>query len=132
SSVWNPTIEFLNADFPYIHTTKPTLVVNRSADPLPDDSQLFRHDDIYEGRQNQLIFWRKINAPFTCNMDMLYFPFDTQYCTLEIKLSSARDEFLIWDNLIVHYFGEVALTEYTVGKLKIIPSIDREYSLATV
>ncbi|CAL4151160.1 unnamed protein product, partial [Meganyctiphanes norvegica] len=42
SSIWNPTIEFLNADFPYIYTTDPTLVVNRAVDPVPDDPQLFR------------------------------------------------------------------------------------------
>ncbi|CAL4118155.1 unnamed protein product, partial [Meganyctiphanes norvegica] len=65
-------------------------------------------------------------------MDMLFFPFDTQYCKLEIKLTSAREEFLIWDNLTVFYFGEVALTEYMVGKLKIVPGTERDYSSATV
>ncbi|XP_047482401.1 uncharacterized protein LOC125034558 [Penaeus chinensis] len=132
TSVWTPTVEFVNADFPRIYKTQEVLTVARSSAPEEDDPSRIAHDEIYEGSKNPLLLTQKINAPFSCAMDLQNFPFDTQHCKLLIRITSAREEFLQWSNLTVIYLGERMLTEYEVGDMTIRRRKEAEYSLAVV
>lgn len=130
SSVWTPKLELVNADFPSTHTTEAMLKVVRSSKPQQDDAQRPTHDEVYEGRTNSLQLIQKVNAPFSCAMDLRNFPFDTQRCLLKIRLSSASSEFLSWHNTTVAYLGEVLLTEYEVLKPRVRPALLQGYSTA--
>lgn len=65
-------------------------------------------DEIFEGTKNPLQLYRRVNAPFSCNMKLQYFPFDTQRCHLLLRLASAREDFLNFTDLNVSYLGEVS------------------------
>lgn len=132
TSVWTPTVEFVNADFPRIYKTQEVLTVARSSSPEEDDPSRIAHDEIYEGSKNPLRLTQKINAPFSCAMDLQNFPFDTQHCKLLIRITSAREEFLRWSDLTVQYLGERLLTEYEVGDMTIQRREEDEYSVAVV
>ncbi|KAG7160120.1 Ligand-gated ion channel 50-like [Homarus americanus] len=81
----------------------------RVSPPEPDDPSAPTHDEVYEGRSNPLRLSQKVNAPFSCSMNLRNFPFDTQQCHLLLRLTSARLDFLIWQDLNVTYLGEITL-----------------------
>ena len=64
-------------------------------------------DEIFLGKNNPLQLSQKVNAPFTCEMDLRNFPFDIQYCNLLFEMSSVREDFAVWGDISVHYHGEV-------------------------
>ncbi|XP_042887276.1 uncharacterized protein LOC122263045 [Penaeus japonicus] len=130
--VWTPGLEYVNADFPRVHKTPAVVTVSRFSEPVEDDPALPRHDEIYEGSENSLRFSQKVNAPFSCVMNLRNFPFDTQRCRLLLRLTSARQDFLLWEDLNVSYVGEVLLTEYEVGNVTVESQVDRDYSLAII
>ncbi|XP_066945877.1 uncharacterized protein [Macrobrachium rosenbergii] len=132
SSVWTPKLEFLNADFPNVHQTTPVLTVLKETDPEPDDPVLTAHNEVFEGSKNSIQMSWKVNAPFSCGMDLKNFPFDAQSCHLLLRLTSARVDFLQWNELDVVYLGEVWLTEYQVGDVTVDSHVEQEYSVASV
>nr|XP_027212841.1 ligand-gated ion channel 50-like [Penaeus vannamei] len=83
--------------------------------------------------QNPLRFGQKVNAPFSCVMNLRNFPFDYPAMPSAPSASTppARTSFL-WDSLNVSYVGEVLLTEYEVGNVTVERQVDRDYSLAVI
>ncbi|XP_050740132.1 uncharacterized protein LOC127010309 isoform X2 [Eriocheir sinensis] len=132
SEVWTPKVEYVNADFPRISTTTPILNVRKETEPEPDDPSAPLHDEVYLGRSNPLRLNQKVNAPFTCNMNLRNFPFDTQHCTLLLRLTSARSDFLTWGHLNVSYLGETLLTEYEIGTVLAAKREEDRYSVAVI
>ncbi|XP_068215524.1 uncharacterized protein [Palaemon carinicauda] len=132
SKVWTPKLEFLNADFPKVHETTPVLTIRKETDPEPDDPVLTAHNEVFEGSKNPIQMTWKVNAPFSCSMDLQNFPFDAQHCQLLLRLTSARVDFLQWNDLEVIYLGEVWLTEYQVGSVTIDSHTEQDYSVASV
>ncbi|KAK8394124.1 hypothetical protein O3P69_006367 [Scylla paramamosain] len=132
SQVWTPKVEYMNADFPYISTTSPILNVLRQTEPEPDDPSASLHDEMYLGESNPLRLSQKVNAPFTCNMNLRNFPFDTQHCSMLLRLSSARNDFITWADMNVTYLGETLLTEYEVGAVLAAMREEDRYSVAMV
>ncbi|XP_045126023.1 uncharacterized protein LOC123513162 isoform X2 [Portunus trituberculatus] len=130
--VWTPKVEYMNADFPRISTTSPILNVVRQTEPEPDDPSAVLHDEIYLGESNPLRLSQKVNAPFTCNMNLRNFPFDTQHCSMLLRLSSARSNFLTWADMNVTYLGEALLTEYEVGTVLAAMQEEDRYSVAMI
>ena len=65
-------------------------------------------DEIYLGTLNPMELKMKVNAPFSCDMDLKNFPFDVQHCHLLFALSSLSEQFAIWKNIQVEYRGEVS------------------------
>jgi len=116
--VWVPEFDLLNADFPDVHKSVPKVSIKRMTEPIEDDEVLPIHDEIFLGGSNPLELRTKVNAPFTCDMNLKNFPFDIQYCRLLFQMSSVRSEFAIWGNVTVHYNGERMLTAYEVGPLQ--------------
>ncbi|KAK4317670.1 hypothetical protein Pmani_011259 [Petrolisthes manimaculis] len=130
--VWTPRVEYLNADFPNVHTDGLLLTVGRRSPPEPDDPSLHSHDEIFEGAKNPLQLYRRVNAPFSCNMKLQNFPFDTQRCHLLLRLASARQDFLSYVQLNVSYMGEQLLTEYEVGEVTVQHIQEEDYSVADI
>jgi hypothetical protein len=61
--------------------------VNRSAArPLPDDEQRLQQDFRYSGRDNQLVKESAYCLEFVCYYDLSWYPFDTQYCAINMSL----------------------------------------------
>ncbi|KAG0726210.1 Gamma-aminobutyric acid receptor subunit rho-3 [Chionoecetes opilio] len=130
--VWTPKLEYTNADFPRIFTTNRILNVMRETEPEEDDPSSPKHEEVYLGRSNSLLLSQRVNAPFTCNMDLRNFPFDTQHCTLLLRITSARNNFLTWGDMNVSYMGETLLTEYEIGGVLSAQREEDMYSVAVV
>ncbi|KAF2367948.1 Low-density lipoprotein (LDL) receptor class A repeat [Trinorchestia longiramus] len=132
NEVWSPQFDLLNADFPHVYRTVPRVTVKKNAEPLPDDLSRYVHDEIFDGQNNPLQLTQKVNAPFSCDMDLKNFPFDIQYCKLLFQLSSVGSDFSVWNSVQVHYDGERLLTEYEVGNLRTSEKTMNEHSVAVV
>ncbi|CAL4066552.1 unnamed protein product, partial [Meganyctiphanes norvegica] len=130
--VWTPYIELVNADFPRIHKTGLSLMAIRDTKPEEDDIERVAHDEIFQGKRNPLLWTEKRNAPFSCDMDLSTFPFDTQRCKICISFTSARKEFIEWNKINVQYLGEIYLTEYEIGGLEINKEDTGNYSTVVV
>ncbi|XP_068239403.1 uncharacterized protein [Palaemon carinicauda] len=131
-SVWVPKVELPNAYFPKISKTGELLNIIKISDPEDDDNSRILRDEVYEGANNLLQLTKKFNAPFSCTMNMKNFPFDKQHCNLLIRFSSAKREYLEWNDLLVNYLGDVALAEYMVENTTIQKDVDEGYSLVVV
>ncbi|XP_076056207.1 glutamate-gated chloride channel alpha-like [Oratosquilla oratoria] len=70
--------------------------------------------------------------PFSCNMQLLYYPFDVQVCQIPVVMSSASVEYLHFNNLVVAYLGERMLTEVEVGEMSITSRLNTTQSTADV
>ncbi|XP_064084504.1 uncharacterized protein LOC135200106 isoform X2 [Macrobrachium nipponense] len=131
-SVWLPQVELLNADFPKTFTTEPVVTIARLSGPEEDDPSRIHRDEVYEGAKNSLELTQKFNAPFSCTMNMKNFPFDRQHCQLLIRFSSAKKEFMEWNDLSATYLGEELLAEYVIEDVTIQKGAAEGYSLVVV
>ncbi|XP_063596199.1 uncharacterized protein LOC134773051 [Penaeus indicus] len=132
SDVWTPKVDLDNAIFPDIHRTTPVISALRKSAAEPDDASVAINDEMYEGSKNPLSFNQKIKAPFSCNMELQMFPFDTQHCQMHLRIASTRENFLRWRKLEVVYEGEVTTSEYVVGGMTIDHRSTNNYSVAVV
>jgi len=46
---------------------------------------------IYSGDQNPIVLKREYEMTFSCDFDLVLYPFDTQYCFIEVKMSDFFD-----------------------------------------
>ncbi|XP_042894047.1 uncharacterized protein LOC122267911 [Penaeus japonicus] len=132
SSVWKPEVDLDNAIFPDIHRTSAVINALKASQSEPDDATVAVNDEFYEGIKNPLSLSQKVNAPFTCNMDLRMFPFDTQHCQMHLRIASTRENFLRWKQLEVVYEGEVTTSEYVIGRMTIDHKSTNNYSVAVV
>jgi hypothetical protein len=41
---------------------------------------------VYSGDQNPIVLKREYDMTFSCDFDLVLYPFDTQYCFIEVKM----------------------------------------------
>ena len=59
-------------------------VVQRVGEPAPDDIQRALEANVYKGEESYIIMKREYFIDWTCEYDLLYYPFDTQVLILGI------------------------------------------------
>ena len=59
---------------------------------------------------------KKYATEFICDFNLVLYPFDDQYCDMQLKISSASKDYLVFDNLtsLAVYLGNPLLLEYEV------------------
>ena len=50
----------------------------------------------YSGADNPIIYTREFDLEFKCFFDLIYFPFDTQICNIELKAGNKITNFIIY------------------------------------
>ena len=87
SQIWAPTLGFTNAKS--IGGTKvdvvASTVVQRVGEPAPDDIQRALEANVYKGEESYIIMKREYFIDWTCEYDLLYYPFDTQVQKLTVQ-----------------------------------------------
>ena len=69
-----------------------TTVVQRNGIPAPDDVRMAVESNVYEGIKSNIIQKREYFIDWTCDYNLLYYPFDTQ-----VNLLRNLSNNLIWD-----------------------------------
>ena len=75
---------------------------------------------VYEGAQNEIQLKRVYEIDFICVYDMRFYPFDIQYCTIDLVMAGSAGRFLslLPGNLL--YTGDRYLSQYYVLDYSIV------------
>lgn len=85
---------------------------------------------LFSGSENPLVTHRKYQASFTCDFDLLGYPFDSQTCFMLLSMRSATSKVIVFDgnNSSTSYKGNVLLLEYEVGDVSLSTYTEGGYS----
>ncbi len=108
SQLWVPEIGFANAKTgPLVRDEYVSLLVQKDANPLPQDLTLNRENSIYLGHENSLIFMRRYYAEYQCTFNLRFFPFDHQTCLMIFKMRTATVKSVIFKPVSIIYKGTI-------------------------
>ncbi|KAK8396900.1 hypothetical protein O3P69_005113 [Scylla paramamosain] len=130
--VWTPDVEFLNIYDGQQKNLKLSVVVreNRPAEPpLFND---VRMDTVHSPLSAQLVKRQQYSASFSCNFLLFNYPFDTQNCSILLRLSSADNEVVEFQNASVVYRGMRNLPKFTILNEKVTLLSNTQYSVIQV
>ncbi|XP_045114123.1 uncharacterized protein LOC123506251 [Portunus trituberculatus] len=132
AQLWRPQVGFINTDD--IQQTKVdedavTTVFRQHKVYTPNLANPYEVE-IYRGDTNPLSTSRKYFTIYTCNFDLVLYPFDIQKCYLRLQIISASSEYLVFNinDSTVNYFGEKFLVEYGIGKIDLKEGDGGQYS----
>ncbi|KAK4329193.1 hypothetical protein Pmani_000421 [Petrolisthes manimaculis] len=130
--LWRPQVGFINTDdieHTEVDKDAVTTVLRRDTNFIPDLSNAFEVE-IYRGDANPVSTSRKYSTIFTCNFDLVLYPFDIQMCFMRLQILSASSEYLIFNatNSHVAYLGQKLLVEYGIGKIDLEVDDTKQYS----
>ncbi|XP_070001373.1 uncharacterized protein [Penaeus vannamei] len=138
ASIWTPEIEFLNVNDGLLKKLKSNVYASQTGDPVsPDFNDIMMDianvrimlskglicssspsssftETIFEPVNASLVTKTFYSASFSCNFYLFKYPFDTQVCSLLIKLDSADTTVVTFTNDSVVYSGLLTLPKYDV------------------
>ena len=90
--------------------------------------------EFFSGSRNPIVTHRKYHESFSCDFDLVNYPFDVQVCYMELRISSGTLDILRFDlvNSGSRYEGNPVLMEYEIGSLDLKKVPDRDYSTIQV
>ena len=138
SGIWSPKLGFTNAKIiggTLVDDTTAT-IVEKNGLPAPDDVSRGVEASVYSGADCYILQKREYFVDWTCDYNLLFYPFDTQVCKMMFEMAGGTKEYLTFavdrdeEGKGVHYQGEVLLLEYTVGEmmLKVVNDSDSKYA----
>lgn len=79
--------------------------------------------DVFYGEKNSLSIKRKYRTVYTCNFNLILYPFDVQTCEMHLRITSASKDLLTFDqsNSSVVFIPNPLLLEYEVEIEKVTP-----------
>ncbi|XP_068250178.1 uncharacterized protein [Palaemon carinicauda] len=130
--LWRPKIGFINTDDiqnTAVDQDAVTTVLRRHPEYVPDLSNPYEVE-IYRGDTNPISTTRKYFTIYTCNFDLVLYPFDIQTCILQLQILSASTEYLVFDpeDSFVEYLGPRQLVEYGIGTIDLRVENSTQYS----
>ncbi|XP_069173660.1 uncharacterized protein [Procambarus clarkii] len=131
-SLWLPTLRFVGTEG-HRHTTvdqEASLHVQRLRPPNRRDNTVPREVDLFSGEENSLILSRKYTTAFTCDFDLVLYPFDVQYCDMRFRMLSGSKDYLIFEEAAssATYHGSTLLLEYEIKQPKLFYDNSKEFS----
>ncbi|XP_042210813.1 gamma-aminobutyric acid receptor subunit delta-like [Homarus americanus] len=134
--VWVPVIDFTNTKGNHFtHTDQQTtMVVSMQGKPsLGDDTQP-EELEVYSGLENPISVRRKYSVTFQCQFDLKMYPFDEQYCHLELTMLSASSRLLVFNEAAstAIFQGNPLLVEYFVGNVDIVFQNDKDFAVMLI
>ncbi|KAG0726719.1 Gamma-aminobutyric acid receptor subunit rho-3 [Chionoecetes opilio] len=134
--VWVPVIDFTNTKGIHITQTdhQATMVVNMHGKPKLGDETRPEELEVYPGPENPMSVRRKYSITFQCQFHLKMYPFDEQFCHLELTMLSASSRLLVFDEVgtAAIFEGNPNLVEYFVGDVDIDFRNDRDFAVMFV
>ncbi|XP_066946325.1 glutamate-gated chloride channel alpha-like isoform X1 [Macrobrachium rosenbergii] len=135
-NLWRPKIGFINTDDiqnTAVDQDAVTTVLRHHSQYTPDLSNPYEVE-IYRGDTNPISTTRKYFTIYTCNFDLVLYPFDIQNCVLQLQILSASTEYLVFDSTDSHveYLGPKYLVEYGIGTINLRVENSTQYGMLKV
>ena len=121
SKIWVPVVIFENNDNSerLIVDDKALISVNKIEEKgFPVSSEELNAAEIFHGDINPLVYRRTFLTKFDCSFNLRYYPFDTQECTLHLKVLDYYEDLV---ELLTHnitYSGPKDLSQFEVIQTK--------------
>ena len=114
--IWFPEIIFGNNDevLRMMLDEKAAIIVRREGQGHPNELTALTAAELYKGHENPIHYSRTYSTKFECNFNLRYFPFDTQECTMELKVPRSQKDEVNLTAYKVKYTGTADLPQYAV------------------
>jgi len=121
TKIWSPELSFTNAKIiggSKVDSISSTLVL-RVGQPAPDNIERALEANVYAGVDSYIIMSREYFIDWTCDYDLIYYPFDTQVCKMVFDMTGVTRQYVDMDVDYdgVEYTGQSVLLEYIVGDM---------------
>jgi len=125
ANIWSPKLSFTNAKIiggTLVDDTTLT-IIERNGIPAPDDIKMALEANVYAGVKSNILQKREYFIDWTCDYNLLFYPFDTQVCKMTFEVSGGTKDYLRLEPDVdgdfkgVDYLGDRLLLEYTVGEM---------------
>ncbi|XP_037779746.1 glycine receptor subunit alpha-2-like [Penaeus monodon] len=134
ADIWTPRVHFSNALGNVFTNLDPgsTLECLRESPSSPGPPYLPVEVNIFSGRENSLQMSQLYHVTYTCEFDLVMFPFDSQVCSLRFTMVSASAPYLRLTASRALYTGQKDLIEYTIRNVSVEEGTDGDFSAVTV
>jgi len=137
-NIWSPKLGFTNAKIiggTLVDETTLT-TIERNGLPAADDIRRALEANVYGGVKSNILQKREYFIDWTCDYNLLFYPFDTQVCKMTFEIAGGTKDYLRLERDVdgdfqgVEYLGDRSLLEYTVGGmfLKVVNDTSSKYA----
>ncbi|KAG7168338.1 Glutamate-gated chloride channel-like 9 [Homarus americanus] len=113
--LWIPRYSFQNAYDGDIHLLREEVYVEKIGNASIRDFNVVNMDTIYESNSASLNVHQSFFGSFTCDLDIVTYPFDHQHCDVQIVFTSLHKQHLAFRNVQVLYRGSQMISSYEIG-----------------
>ncbi|XP_071548102.1 uncharacterized protein [Panulirus ornatus] len=133
-SIWTPKVFFTNAHgnvFTNLNQGSRVECI-KEGESAVGGPHLTHETNIFSGANNSLEMSQSYAVMYTCDFDLLMFPFDTQNCTMYFMLVSASASYMTLVPSLANYTGNTNLIEYSIGQMSVGRVEGEEFSSVAV
>ena len=70
----------------HFHFISPSISIAKNGTLHRNPSSEVTESYVYSGDQNPIVLKREYDMTFSCDFDLVLYPFDTQYCFIEVRI----------------------------------------------
>ena len=132
--LWVPVIIFVNTEKKTETRIdeKSRIVVEKKGrytlSPMEDMEEIA----YYKGSENPLRYWRDFYLRFNCLFELQSYPFDSQLCTILMKMPSKEEQFMQFIPKHLEYSGPIGLAEFFITRIDMVSVTENEDTDANV
>ncbi|KAL7635244.1 UNVERIFIED_CONTAM: hypothetical protein RMT77_014231 [Armadillidium vulgare] len=130
--LWLPFIGFMNTIGNAFSEAdrEAFMFVNKLENMSKFDDTKSQESYLFSGEKNPFVILRRYMSTFSCEFDLVFYPFDEQSCGMEFQILNAPKQFLLFDvnNTMAENTGSNMLIEYEVGTLSVKHLVSSGYS----
>ena len=115
--LWIPKLVFVNSNMHLTDYLMKVKKVQLTGTPLPH-SYLYEGKQ-YEGKDNDIILVGSLDGEFSCTYNLQNYPFDTQVCSIIMKLPEHLQDNLQITESSIEYKGEEQLVQFRIQDVDI-------------
>ncbi|XP_045119593.1 uncharacterized protein LOC123509383 isoform X2 [Portunus trituberculatus] len=117
--IWTPKLVVIDGTNSWVQGSTSDgsdLYVERLTQPEDDDDSYHHEEDAYKGSHNSLVYQMHKSLYFRCDLDLQWYPFDSQRCRLYFTVQDLTDSSgrLVKDGLGLEFSGTRQLLEYNL------------------
>ncbi|XP_069981222.1 uncharacterized protein [Penaeus vannamei] len=130
--IWSPDVEFLNVNNGELRRLKSGVFVQRLGEADPPVFTDVKMDTMYQAQAGRLVQREQYYGSFNCHFGLFHYPFDTQSCSILVKLASADTQVIVLRNGSVFYNGRSELPKYSIRNIAAHLTARSDYAVLQV